>query len=712
MLLTKNAAELCALLVSELYGQLPSRIIAALLARGRSNVRELTLHTSLTYHQVRHGLALAIQHNLVLYHIADKELEIARYEANPLTCYHLVRVGKILDLIDRNYGPLAKQLVDHLLTLGNVEIAGLVQYYTTKAGKGHKKATANGVLNHEDDADYDEEYDEEYEEDYAEGNNEHDLQEDDPFAEPDQINGHTNGEINGDTNGHVTVEDIATTDQIYDTLAQLIAAGIIESVSTDMLEPPQDLRLNMEAEVAKEFPDGVRGARLINERDARVNAQLRSIGFERSSLKRKLQDSAMQEPSNIKRRKLVNGGVSEISNGFAGSDGASILQAESNATIRLNFDKCMVELRNQKLVEYAEDFVGDTTSKVFAALLSVMCRKVYRCQYDQYALISEEEEEANMSGVRVTTDEIFEHLGADVDVFTGIGTASEDEIDIQYAEKIRKFPPQPQTSSLQETLEDGDEVMVSDDEEYDRSEERPNGLKVNGNRSHSGKNGVVNGDGHSDDDLTSRLKQKRQMRQHLLLLAEAKQRFVRHCGPNLWTVDFGPLIQQLRFAEIDTMIEASFGRQGLRLTRILREKGKLDDKTLPSLALMKKIDVHVIMAAMEVAGFLEVQEVPRDTNRAANRTIFFWFFDEKRTLKRILDNTYKTMVRCLQRLEVERYKKKNVLSVAERKDVQGFEEEKLRGDVYKEYLEYLDTEKKLLSQMMRLDDLIAICQDF
>ncbi|KAG4218836.1 hypothetical protein PC116_g32684 [Phytophthora cactorum] len=127
---------------------------------------------------------------------------------------------------------------------------------------------------------------------------------------------------------------------------------------------------------------------------------------------------------------------------------------------------------------------------------------------------------------------------------------------------------------------------------------------------------------------------------------------------------------------------------------------------------MKKPDVHVKMAEMEMAGFLDVQEVPRDNNRAAARTIFFWFFDLERTLQRTLDNTYKSMVRCLQRLDVERRKKASVLSVAERKDVQGMEEEKLRGDIYNEYVQFLDLEKKLLGQIGKLDDIVAVFRDF
>ncbi|TRX89422.1 hypothetical protein FHL15_009720 [Xylaria flabelliformis] len=686
MLVTKNAAELCTLLVNELYGQLPSRIVAALLARGRSQVRDLALYTSLNPKQVRHGLSLVIQHNLVFYQ-TDHETANTTYEANPRAAYHLVRVGKILDVINRKYGLMAKNIVNDLLMLGHVEIAEFVRYHKLKHNR--KKATINGEQNHE------------YE-------HEHDLENGDTGDPFDDDSHYVNG--NGTT--HKTGEDTKPiqADEIFDTMAQLIAAGVVETVSTTMFQSPQDLKASVEQECMKEFPNGIRGAKVTAEFDTMVKSQIKAIGAERSTTKRKLQESALYEPSNIKRRKLANGAMS---NGFAGDSGGSILRDEPNTVVRLNFDKCLVELRNQKLIEHAEDFVGETTAQVFAALLASLCRKVYRCQYDQHTIMTEEEEETYFTGVRVTTEEIFEHLCPGVDVSTGIGTASEDDIDIRFSEKIRKYPPQIKGSHLQGTLDEGDEIIGSDDEDYDHSGERPSGAHVNGH--HHGsvtQNGVSYNGNHTREGQLSRTEQIRQMRQHLLILAEAKQQFVRHCGQNEWTVDFGPLVQQLRYVELDTMIEDSFGRQGLRLTRILREKGKLDDKTLPAMALMRKPDVHVKMAEMEMAGFLEVQEVPRDNNRAANRTMFFWFFDEARTLKRVLDNAYKSMVRCLERLEVERYKKKNVLSVTDRRDVQGKEEEMLRGDVYNEYLDFLDIEKRLLSQVSKLDDLVSIFQDF
>lgn len=266
-------------------------------------MRDLVQYTSLNPSQVRHGLALVIQHNLVFYQ-TDHETAVTTYEANPQASYHLVRVGKILDIIDRKYGTIAKNLVNDLLMLGRVEIAQLVRYHRLKHGR--KKGATNGEHNHTHDLEN--------------GNLDDPDEPDDPFDDDSHY-------VNGNGIGHGVGDDTKPieVDEIYDTMAQLIAAGVVESVSTTMLQSPQDLKASVEQECTKEFPNGVRGAKVTSEFDMMVKSQLKAIGAERASTKRKLQDSALYEPSNIKRRKLANGGMS---NGFAGDSGGSILRDE------------------------------------------------------------------------------------------------------------------------------------------------------------------------------------------------------------------------------------------------------------------------------------------------------------------------------------------------------------------------------------------------
>lgn len=395
--------------------------------------------------------------------------------------------------------------------------------------------------------------------------------------------------------------------------------------------------------------------------------------------------------------------------------------------VKINHEKCLVVLRNQCLADFAADALGEATGEVYRTLLSHLTNDIPRCRRDPYI-----QEEIPESGAKVTTLDIFDHLDDSIDVSSGIGKVSSEHVNTSSTEKIKPNAPQSDDESedeadseetrrrsLRPTLdvslhgdEDGDEdededeideEMEDDDEE--EAEQQRSSSRTNGHRAKV----------KFKEEATPALSRLDHMRQHLLLLKESEYKFIRHCGTQgrgQWTVDFEQVMNRVRERELDAMIEQSFGRHGLRLTRVLREKGKLDEKMLHTAALMKKPDVQGKMLAMQMAGLVDIQEVPKDNSRVANRTMFFWYFDGERTQAQLLDDVYKAMLRCLQTLEVKRHKEKNVLAFVERKDVQGKEEEVMTTEYYNKYNQHLEVQEKLLGQVMRLDQMISIFRDF
>lgn len=316
--------------------------------------------------------------------------------------------------------------------------------------------------------------------------------------------------------------------------------------------------------------------------------------------------------------------------------------------------------------------------------------------------------DANARQITTTTLEILGSLDDSVDVSLGVGKATADQIDFRSAEKIRATP--------------GPLNYDSDDSFDERPPANPAHLNGNGKGKAKAESDDSDEEGESSRDTRVRFEDASagasrmdQLRQHLLLLAGSKEGFLRHCGSQgrgQWTVDFKPLIEGFKERHVDAVIEESFGRHGLRLTRIMREKGKLDEKMLPSLALMKKQDVQGKMLAMQMAGFVDVQEVPKDASRTATRTMFFWFFDVERIEAQVVDEFYKAMLRCLQNLEVHRYRERHILSFVERRDVKGKEEEVMTAEHYNKYSGYLDLQSKLVGHVMRLDDLVSAFRDY
>ncbi len=378
-------------------------------------------------------------------------------------------------------------------------------------------------------------------------------------------------------------------------------------------------------------------------------------------------------------------------------------------------------MRNQSLSQYASDSLGDVSGQVYLALLRLLTDKVAWCRSDSSlnesgrSLTGDDSDLVNSgqntTGSSVTSIQIFDTLDQSIDVSSGLGRTSKDKIDLRTAEKTRNVPASSAYDSDDSDMDmpaphSAVHTLDSDDQEDEVDETWEDGQSAQSGRAPRVK---------FDDEQSSKNTRFEQMRQHLLMLSQSQQGFVRHCGTQgrgQWTVDFKRVMDTFRRAQADAVIEQTFGRHGLRLTRILRSKGKLDEKTLPALALMKKGDVQGKMLALQMAGFVDVQEVPRDNSRTANRTMFFWFFDEERVQSRLLDDLYKTILRCLQTLDVERHRERNILSFVERKDVRGKEEEVMTAEHYNKYSRFLELQSKLLGHVMRLDDLVSVFKDF
>ncbi|KAK9440503.1 DNA-directed RNA polymerase III subunit rpc3 [Metarhizium brunneum] len=682
MLVTKHAAELCALLVNDLFGELPSvgsssthfgfcgvvlvagltflrfsqqRLLVALFTKGRCTLSQLVQHVSLGPRHLRNGLGVLIQQNL-LYHYTDPDTGGTSYEANSDACYNLVRSGKILEVINSQYGTAERDLVQTLMQLGYARVADLTHAFTSRAPK---------------------------------------------------TNGHTNGSHESSSGL------IESKNHLNSALSRLIQAEILETVRPDSFRNPAEVYREIEADVTKTAP-GEKASKNKIEQHMQIVERFKTFRDQNKALKRQLDQTS--GPS-TKRRRLQNG--SSHSDPFDDD-----IELNPNVVVRVNHEKCLVELRNQRLADFAADMLGETTGHVYRSLLDLLTAKVSRCRADP--LVGEENKGPQPS---VTTLQIYENLSDEVKVLGGIGKAPKDKIDFDSAEKIRSGPysydsdsdeedepevkaaPVPRGRLARAAAAAAAAAAASAKESEDEGSEDD----IDVQEGHTHTNGDRSTKVKFEDGAIAKDSRLDQMRQHLLLLAESKHRFVRHCGTQgrgQWTVDFELLMDRLRESELDAYIEQSFGRHGLRLTRILREKGKLDEKMLPSAALMKKGDVQGKMLAMQMAGLVDVQEVPKDNSRLANRTLFFWFFDGERVQSQLLDDVYKGMLRCLQTLDVERHKERNILTFVERKDVKGKEEEVMTAEHYNKYNRHLEGQQKLLGQVMRLDDMVAVFRDY
>lgn len=205
---------------------------------------------------VRHGLAVLIQQNLIFHH-TDPDTSVTRYEANTEAAYNLVRTGKILDVIHRNYGDEARDVVHQVILNGHMTVGSLLHHTSHRS--------ANGTI-------------------------------------------HTNGKTNGTSSETSTAleEDGDHTQRTFDLIAHLIAVGILEPLNMRMLQTPEDVRAEIEHDVMKDYPTGLRGTKQKNEFNARCMQAWREILDESKDLKQSLEADYLLSPG-AKRRRLANG---------------------------------------------------------------------------------------------------------------------------------------------------------------------------------------------------------------------------------------------------------------------------------------------------------------------------------------------------------------------------------------------------------------------
>ena len=269
---------------------LVQRIFTILLRRGRLPIPTLAQHTRLTPKQLRHGLVVLVQQNLI-YHYTETITGVTHYEANHHAAYALVRSGKIMKFVEERQGVLARELVHNLLLLGHTKISDLLQAYEAQKAEQSRLAqlARDEALRQQ-------------EEDEAAG---------------DQENGDLHTSRTSRANGHVSDPVIAKAGQLHTALARLFDAGLVERVIDSMFRSPTDVQDELEKDIARESSGGgVKTAKQKVEFANRLKRKFRDLRREgtewRPNARKKLSNGHHVNGINgsHKRRRLSSGAMS------------------------------------------------------------------------------------------------------------------------------------------------------------------------------------------------------------------------------------------------------------------------------------------------------------------------------------------------------------------------------------------------------------------
>jgi len=183
-------------------------------------------------------------------------------------------------------------------------------------------------------------------------------------------------------------------------------------------------------------------------------------------------------------------------------------------------------------------------------------------------------------------------------------------------------------------------------------------------------------------------------------------------GFSQWRIEFDKIARELIQAEIESTISAKKNSLGVKLIRALKKKQKMRESDLCKVMMMPAADIRVVLSGLVVESFIQIQEVPKVERRETKLSTHFVFYDLQRARQKLLHDTYKGMVRILQRISYEREQVKFLLTKAERSDVIGNEEKWLSKGELDALRKWKEVQDKLCLQLIRQDELVATLRDF
>jgi len=364
--------------------------------------------------------------------------------------------------------------------------------------------------------------------------------------------------------------------------------------------------------------------------------------------------------------------------------------------LRINHDKFLVIFRNAELVSLAETRMGKVTAQIYGQFLKRLEPRILRC-HDNIG-----EEEDILEGfnpkkkIKLSCLELSRSLPDDIELEGSIAVP----------------PKEAKSKTRKRSYEDSEDEVP-----------RRNGSKTNGKGRHDEGEGEVSEetdewaeeDDGIDPEANRKKKRMKLIKQHLQLLAEDSYKFLRsegNRGMGEWSVNYNELGKVMRDIELEKIVEERFEDVGTRLLRIIKDKGKLDEKQIATIALIKQNQIRATLSALHECGHLELQEVPKSQPPQVSRTYFLWYFDAQRANALLLSDVYKAMSRNIQRTSVEKEKRRHLIEKSERSDVQANYEEYMGTTEKRELDIWRNREERLLVQLMRLDRIVMILRDF
>ncbi|GAA5815324.1 hypothetical protein MFLAVUS_008830 [Mucor flavus] len=182
-------------------------------------------------------------------------------------------------------------------------------------------------------------------------------------------------------------------------------------------------------------------------------------------------------------------------------------------------------------------------------------------------------------------------------------------------------------------------------------------------------------------------------------------------GSHQYAVNLAKLRHTMKCELLEGLVNDKFGLACCRIVRILCDKGKLDESQVQKYAMLPLKDVRFKLSTLLTAGIVEIQEVPRTSDRAPGRSFHLWYVSLENCFKELLVDVYKAIFNLQQRKTEELQRRARLIDKLSREDVIANME--LLNEIDKAELSKMEKViERIEVSKTRLDEMTMILRDF
>lgn len=182
-------------------------------------------------------------------------------------------------------------------------------------------------------------------------------------------------------------------------------------------------------------------------------------------------------------------------------------------------------------------------------------------------------------------------------------------------------------------------------------------------------------------------------------------------GANQYAVNFSRVRHVMKQHLFEGLLKERFGIASCRIVRILLDKGKLEESQIQRLAMLPPKDVRFKLGVLLTHGMVDIQEVPRSSDRATSRSFHLWFVSMDKCFDALMTDMHRTITNLQQRKNEELVRRSRLLEKLGRIDVLANME--LLNEIDKAEVGKMDDiVSRIEIAKDRLDAMLMILRDF